>query len=171
MEDWQRLSVIPWGGELRIPSGQIINVINSCTVDPFLQILYVFYSLNIHKMRKLFESEHIIVKMVREIVQLLLTEAFTDAKLYWLNKICSLSIDMDNKVIDSFGTDKQFTLYHIRYLFRRRYEFICSACRCPSKSLVYDASVSYNVSEMTLHESSACDTGVFTLSLQNSIRE
>ena len=75
-------------------------------------------------MRKLFESEHIIVKMVREIVQLLLTEAFTDAKLYWLNKICSLSIDMDNKVIDSFGTDKQFTLYHIRYLFRRRYEFL-----------------------------------------------
>ena len=126
MEDWQRLSDIPWGGELRIPSGQILNVINSCTVDPFLQILYVFYSLNIHKMRKLLESEHIIVKMVREIVQLLLTEAFTDAKLYWLNKICSLSIDMDNKVIDSCGTDKQFTLYHIRYLFRRSL-FVLSA--------------------------------------------
>ena len=95
VEDWERFSVVPWGGELRIPSGQIINVIHSCTVDPFLQILYMFYSLNIHEMRKLFESEHIIVKMVREIVQMLLTEAFADAKLYWLNRICSLSIDID----------------------------------------------------------------------------
>ena len=122
-------------------------------------------------MRKRIESEHIIVTMVREIVQMLLTEAFKDAKIYWLNRLCSLSIDMYKKVLDSFGTDKQVTLYHIKYLFRRRYKFICSAGRCPSKSFGSNTSVSDAVGDMTLHEASAGDTDGLPLPLQNSIRE
>ena len=172
---WKKIkseNVEDWGGELRIPSAQIINATNSCTVNHFLQILYVFYStLNIHEMRKPFGSEHIIVTMVRKIVQMLSTEAFPDAILYWLNRVCSLSIGMDKKVLDSFGTDKQVTLHQIRYLFRRRYQFICSAGHCPSKSFVNNTSVSDTVSDMTLHEASACDTDGLPLPLQNSIRE
>ena len=169
LEDWEKLSVIPWGGEVRISSGQIINLINSCTVDPFLQTLYMFYSLNIQEMRKLFESDHIIVKMICEVVQMLLTEAFTDAKVYWLTKICSFSFDIDTQVLDSFSTDKQITLYHIRHLFKRKYQFICSSDHCPSKSIVN--STCDTVSDMTLHEPSASNTDGKTLPLQKGITE
>ena len=53
--------------------------------------------------------------------------------------------------MDSFGTDKQITFYHIRNLFRRRYDYFCSSNQCPSKSSP-DQFLSDHVSDMTLHE-------------------
>ena len=56
LEHWQRVAIIPWGGQYSIPSGKILDVINSGTVHPFLQILYMFYAFHIHEMRTLFEN-------------------------------------------------------------------------------------------------------------------
>ena len=84
LEDWEKVSIIPWGGAYRSRSGQTIEILNSCTVDPFLQIMSMFYGLNVHQMERLFESENLIAHKVREVVQLLLTDAFVDAKYFWL---------------------------------------------------------------------------------------
>ena len=151
LEHWQRVAIIPWGGEYTNTSGQIIEIINSCTVDPFLQILYMFYVSHIHEMRKLFESDIMIVKKVAEVVQLLLKENFSEAKVYWLTKICSYSPDLTRNVLDAYGTDKNVTLYPIRHIFKRRYEYVCSSENCPSNTLHNDYSSDY-VSDMTLHE-------------------
>ena len=96
----------------------------------------MFYSLDICEMRKLFETEHSIVKTIREVVQLLLTDAFSDAKYYWLTGISTLIPDFNEKTLNSFGTDKQVTFHHIRDMFKYRY--ICSSNRCPSKSFETD---------------------------------
>ena len=72
----------------------------------------MFYALHIHEMRKLFQSDQPIVKQIREVVQLLLTDAFNDAK-HWLTEICTLPPDSNN-IINSLGTDKNITLCHIR---------------------------------------------------------
>ena len=82
LEDWEKVSIIPRGGTYRSRSGQTIGILNSCTVDPFLQIMYMFYGLNVHQMERLFESENLIAHKVREVVQLLLTDAFVDAKYF-----------------------------------------------------------------------------------------
>ena len=79
-EPWQSVGIIPCGGEIHLPTGKVIQIVNSCTVDPFLQIIYMFYALHIHEMRKHFDSGHPIVKQIREVVQLSLTDAFNDAK-------------------------------------------------------------------------------------------
>ena len=54
-DDWEKVRVIPWGGQYRTSSGDSLEIINSCSVDPPLQMLYMFYTLNIQEMRKLFE--------------------------------------------------------------------------------------------------------------------
>ena len=56
-EDWENVRVIHWGGQYRTSSGDSIEIINSCSVDPFLQMLYMFYRLHIQEMRKPFENE------------------------------------------------------------------------------------------------------------------
>ena len=86
-EDWENVRVIPWGGYYRTSSGILIKIINSCTVDPLLQILYMFYTLNIQEMRKLFENESHEVRKICEVVQLLMTEAFSDVKYFWLTNV------------------------------------------------------------------------------------
>ena len=56
LEDWGKLSTIPWGEDY-----QQLEPVNTCTIDNFLQILYLFYAMNVHEMRKLFDSD-----MIRE---------------------------------------------------------------------------------------------------------
>ena len=60
-------------------------------------------------MRKPFESDHPIVKQIREVVQLLLTDAFNNAKHYWLTEICTFSPDTNN-IINSLGTEKKYNI-------------------------------------------------------------
>lgn len=74
------------GGQYRTSSGDSIEIVNSCTVDPLLQILYMFYTLNIEDMEKLFENGSNEVQKISEVVQLLMTEAFSDAKFFLANK-------------------------------------------------------------------------------------
>ena len=47
------------------------------------------------KWKKLFERYHDIVKQIGEVVQLLLTESFTEIKFCWLANICNLSPNID----------------------------------------------------------------------------
>ena len=140
IEPWQRVGIIPWDGEIHLPTGKVIQIVNSCTVDPFLQIIYMFYALHIHEMRKLFESDHPIVKQIREVVQLLLTDAFNDdAKHYWLTEICTFSPDSNN-IINSLGK-----------IFQRQYKYTCSSDMCPSKTTDVDFP-SDIICDMTLHK-------------------
>ena len=169
LEHWHRVAIIPWGGQYSIPSGQIIEVINSCTVDAFLQILYMFYEFHIHEMQKLFENNHFIVKMVGEVVQLLLKEAFTEAKVYWLTEICSFTPDISKKILDSFGTHKQVTLYYIRHMFKRTYQYLYSSDKCPSKSF-NDNPPSDNVTDLTLQEPTSSSNSDDSI-LESSIME
>ena len=98
-EDWQKLSIIPWGGDFNHSSGKPLQLINTCTLDYFFQILYSFYALNMHEMRKLFETEEEVLKKVCEVVQLLLTESFVEAKIFWLTNVCSLSPDVEKGIL------------------------------------------------------------------------
>ena len=101
-------------------------------------------------MRKLFETEQSIVKKIREVVQLLLTDAFSDAKSYWLTSISTLISDFNENTLNSFGTDKKVTFHHIRDMFKRKYQYICSSNRCPSKSIQTDVAEDF-VSDVSLH--------------------
>ena len=56
-DDWQRLSTIAWGGDFEHSSGKTLKLNNTCPLDNFFQILYSFYDMNMHHMRKLFETE------------------------------------------------------------------------------------------------------------------
>ena len=56
-DDWQRLSIIAWGGDFEHSSGKTLKLTYTCPFDNFFQILYSFYSMNMHHMRKLFEKE------------------------------------------------------------------------------------------------------------------
>ena len=101
--------------------------------------------------------------------QLLLKEAFTEAKVYWLTEICSFIPDIGKKILDSFGTDKQVTLYFIRHMFKRTYQYLCSSDECPSKTLNVNPPSDY-VSDMTLHEptsSSKCDDSILERSIKD----
>ena len=80
LEEWERLPVIPWGGNYVLPSGESLQLYNTCAIDTFLQIIFVFYSLNIHQMRKLFDSADSLVHEICNVVQLLLTHDFNAAK-------------------------------------------------------------------------------------------
>ena len=161
-EDWQMVGIIPWGGITE----SSIQINNTCPLDPFLQILYTFYSLNIQEMRKLFENEHRHVQQICEVVQLLLTDAFADAKYFWLTNICGFSPDLDRNILDSFGTDKQIILYHIQDLFQRKYIYLCSSDQCPTKTSAVESPAGI-VSDTTLHEPSDGKD----LSLEKSIKE
>ena len=50
-----------------------------------------------HETRKLFDTDHFIVSKIREVVQMLLTDAFADAKYYWLTNISTITPDFDKK--------------------------------------------------------------------------
>ena len=65
LEEWEKLNVIPWGGYHQQPCGNTLELTNTCTIDNFFQMLYIFYVSNIHEMRKLFESNHDIIKKNR----------------------------------------------------------------------------------------------------------
>ena len=62
-EDWKNSIIIPlssWGGDY-----QQLELVNTCTIDNFLQILYLFYTMDVHEMRKLFDSDHDTIKKHR----------------------------------------------------------------------------------------------------------
>ena len=109
-----------------------------------------------------------IVKKVCEVVQLLLTDSFTEAKISWLTNICGIKPINDNGDFDVYGTDKNITFYHISTIFRRHYHYTCSSDRCPSRDL--DAKSRHDeVSDMTLH----FPTNIIPdeLTIETSIRE
>ena len=139
------MRVIPWGGQYRTSSDDSIETINSCCVYPFLQMLYI------QEMRKLFENESHEVRKICEVVQFLMTEAFSDAKYFWLTNVCAILTDVRRNTLDTFGTDKQVSFYFIRGLFQRRCQYLCSSPQCPSKSVGTDSPFDIT-SDMTLHE-------------------
>ena len=147
-DDLKRLSVIPWGGEYRHISGELIEFINTCTIDNFLQIIYMFYALNIEHMQHLFSSTGTEINHVREVVQLLLSESFNDAKFHWLTEICAFSPNVSSGKIDAWSTDKQLVYHNIRGIFRRCYSFSCSSFYCPGKE---NPNSDDFVCDMTLH--------------------
>ena len=51
-------------------------------------MLYMLYTQNIQEMRKLFENDSHDVRKICEVVQLLMTEAFSGAKYFWLTSVC-----------------------------------------------------------------------------------
>ena len=114
--------------------------------------IYMFYSLNICEMRELLGTEHSIVKKIREVVQLLLTDAFFRRKILFAYKYQHFNTFKHFKhfkTLNSFGTDKQVT-FHIRDMFKRKYRYICSSNRCPSKSFETNGAADF-VGDMTLH--------------------
>ena len=54
-----------WGGDFEHSSGKTLRLTNTCLFDNFFQILYSFYSMNMHQMRKLFETEDAFKKDLR----------------------------------------------------------------------------------------------------------
>ena len=147
-EEWERLPVISWGGEYVTCDGRKIKLTNTCTLDNFLQILLVFYSLNINQMQRLFSSTDPLVLQINEVLQLLLTNDFSAAKYTWMTQICKLTSSHDN-IICTYCTDKQIIVYPIRSIFRRKYDYSeCSSGKCPVKS---DDAMSNYVRDMTLH--------------------
>ena len=93
LEDWEKLQIIPWGGDFTLPTGQKIHFYSRCAVDTFLEIIFFFYALNLHQMKTLFDSEDLLVKNICVVVQLLLTNDIYAAKFSWLTTICGLSPD------------------------------------------------------------------------------
>ena len=132
-EAWEKVPIIPWEGEHFLSSGEKINMYHTCTIDNFLQILLVFYSLNIEQMQNLVSSVDPLFTTLCEVIQLLLTSDFYGAKYHWLTKLCDLSPTSGNKILNSFGTDKQLIMYPLRNIFCRSYQFAsCSSEYCPS---------------------------------------
>ena len=130
------LPIIPWCGEYNHPDDllsntEVIQMINTCTLDNFLQILLVFYFRNVEQMQRLFSYTDPLLHQVNEIIQYLLTNNFISAKYAWFTQICNMTPD-SNGNIDTYGDDKQITLYPLRNIFRRKYEFsICSSDQRP----------------------------------------
>ena len=117
-EDWEKVRVIPWGGQYRTSSGDSIEIINSCSVDQFLQMLYMFYTLNILEMWKLFENASHEVRKICEVVQLLMTEAFSDAKYFWLTNVCAFLPDVHRNTLDTFVLTNRFLFISYGACFR-----------------------------------------------------
>ena len=166
-EEWEKLPIIPWGGSYYLASGQKITLYHTCTIDNFLQVLLVFYSLNINQMQRLFTSRDPLVRKVSEVLQLLLTNDFEAAKFCWLTEICNLSPNPKGNILNAFGTDKQLIMYPIRAMFLRTYEYSsCSSEKCPLNS--FDVKHD-NFSDMTLHlpDVETEDAGM----IEQSIRE
>ena len=101
--------IIPWGGEHFLSSDEKINMHHTCTIDNFLQILLVFYSLNIEQMQNLVSSVDPLFTTLCEVIQLLLTTDFYGAKYHWLTTQLI--------ILNSFGTDKQLIMYPLRNIF------------------------------------------------------
>ena len=96
LEDWEKIPIIPWGGDYTLPNGEIIRLYSTCAIDAFLEILLFFYVLNIDQTKHLFDSEDPLVRKISEVVQqLLLTYDFCAAKFTWLTTICWLSPGKD----------------------------------------------------------------------------
>ena len=149
LEEWERLPAIPWGGNYVLPTGETLQLYDTCAIDTFLQILFVFYSLNIHQMRKLFDAEDSLVEKICNVVQLLLTHEFNAAKFDWFTKIYGVSLEGSDS-LNMFGTDKQLIMYQIKNIFQRTYDFFCSSNKCPS-NIVNICPKNDTVDDMTLH--------------------
>ena len=150
LEDWEKLQVIPWGGNYILSTGQEILLHQTCAVDTFLEIMLMFYSLNVHQMSKPFQSEDPLVRKICEVIQLLLTNDFHAAKFNWLSVICGLSADKSG-LLNSFGTDKKnLIMYHIKALYQRNYNSTCSSQNCPSREGGTSNQIDI-VDDMTLH--------------------
>ena len=100
-------------------------------------------------MKNLFECEGQILKRICDIVQLLLTHDFYEAKYNWLTLICGISPNTSG-LLNSFGTDKQLIMYHIKTIFQRKYEYTCSSKNCPSREGDVGNQIDI-VDDMTLH--------------------
>ena len=57
LEEWEKLQVIPWGGNYTKATGETVRLYSTCAIDTFLQIIFFFYALNIDQMENLFCSE------------------------------------------------------------------------------------------------------------------
>ena len=105
-------------------------------------------------MQKLFHCDDPLVQNICNVVQFLLTNDFNSAKFSWLTSICGLSPNSSG-LLNSFGTDKQLIIFHIKNIFQRNYNFTCSSENCPSQNhLVNQSGV---VEDMTLHEPCSLD--------------
>ena len=157
LEEWEKLQVIPWGGNYILSTGQEIRLHQTCAVDTFLEIMLIFYSLNVHQMSKLFQSEDPLVRKICEVFQLLLTNDFHAAKFSWLSVICGLSADKSG-LLNRFGTDKNLIMYHVMALYQRNYNFTCSSQNCPSREGGTSNQIDI-VDDMTLHSHSTIVEG------------
>ena len=75
----------------------------------------MFYTLNIQEMRKLFENESREVRKICEVVQLLMTEAFSDEKYFWLTNVCAF---LSEKPLILLELTNRFLVIPYRAYFR-----------------------------------------------------
>ena len=150
LEDWEKLRVIPSGGQHILPSGKTIRMHSTCALDSFLEIPFFFYALNLHQMKCLFACENNTVGKICNVVQLLLSNNFDSAKYFWYTDICGLLPDKSG-TLDGFGTDKQIVMHHISSMYCRNYDYTCSSNNCPSHVGNFQLTTD-TVNDMTLHQ-------------------
>ena len=78
--EWQNIIIMHWGGKIVAETGKEISLKNTCTVDNILWIIYCWYLCYPDTLDCIRNSGLVIVRDLYEVVNLMFSEKFDDAK-------------------------------------------------------------------------------------------
>ena len=122
---WTFSEIMKWGGEVQVDENVSTNLINTCTVDNFLMILWGWYKEHTHFLTThLKDTESDLIDELEGIVSLMLTEHYSEAR---LKLFCmSRNLDCINRVINTYNADYAYSMAPQIPLYARTCKTFCS---------------------------------------------
>ena len=132
--EWQNITIMHWGGKIVAETGKEISLKNTCTVDNFLWIIYCWYLCYPDTLDFIRNSDLINVSNLYEVVNLMFSEKFDDAKVRWLSLTetsAYVGSSNDGNTLDFYGTHAGVAYAYIKDFSERKFEAKCTSSFCP----------------------------------------
>ena len=112
---------------------------NTCTLDNFLFILYCWYHRKVSDVDSVLRPKEVdvgnaMLLKIHNIVKMLLSKKFFNAKLSWLLNITYMK--PVGCVLNAESLDCEVILNSIKSMFTCEYRYICSSSTCPSNAIM-----------------------------------
>ena len=143
-QEWSNIPLLQWGGKA-VTSKGTVEMENTCPLDNFFWILHCWYLSQPQTIEFLKENDSPSKTKLFDVVSLLLSGNFDEAKLMWVNVNKSKG-KIARKVkgaLDFHGSDGSAVYAPVQDLMNRKFESVCSSAFCPKNmtTVLYGSSL------------------------------
>ena len=129
------IQVLPWGGTVFLSGVGLRNMINTCPIDNFLLIIYVFWKTNNAFNLELIHSAEPYASTLLKVFHLYDQGKFGDGKYCWLQQFVGRFDFVSHATVDVWGNEDGLFVSRMETVLHNTFHSQCSSPNCPRPML------------------------------------